>query len=61
MHFEPEKLTAGHAKRCASEVGTPLVSYGGVPRSPLVRIVDPDTSTECPAGTVGEIWYKVTM
>ena len=55
VHFESEKLTAGHAKRCASGGGTPLVSYG-VPQSPMVRIVDPETSTECPAGTTGEIW-----
>ena len=55
VHFESEKLTAGHAKRCASGDGTPLVSYG-VPQSPMVRIVDPETSIECPAGTVGEIW-----
>ncbi|WP_068188527.1 type I polyketide synthase [Mycobacterium sp. UM_CSW] len=57
VHFESEKLTAGHAKRCTSDGGTPLVSYG-VPRSPAVRIVDPDTSTECSAGTVGEIWVQ---
>ncbi|MGO9157479.1 AMP-binding protein [Mycobacterium sp.] len=55
VHFESEKLTAGHAERCASGGGTPLVSYG-VPQSPAVRIVDPENSTECPAGTVGEIW-----
>ncbi len=55
VYFESEELTAGHAKRCASGGGTPLVSYG-VPQSPMVRIVDPDTSTECPAGTAGEIW-----
>ncbi len=55
VSFESEELTAGHAKRCASGDGTPLVSYG-MPRSPTVRIVDPETSTECPAGTVGEIW-----
>ncbi len=55
VHFESEKLTHGHAERCASANGTPLVSYGA-PRSPKVRIVDPETSTECPAGTVGEIW-----
>ena len=24
--------------------------------SPTVRIVDPETRTECPDGTVGEIW-----
>ena len=55
VHFESERLTAGHAKRWASGGGTPLVSYG-VPQSPMVRIVDPETSIECPAGTTGEIW-----
>ena len=53
VHFEPEKLSAGHAKRCTS--GTPLASYGK-PRWPLVRVVDPDTATERPAGLIGEIW-----
>jgi len=53
VHFESEKLSAGHAKRCAT--GTPLISYGA-PQSPVVRIVDPQTSTEAPAGMVGEIW-----
>jgi fatty acid CoA ligase FadD28 len=51
--FEPEKLSAGHAKRCAA--GTPLVSYGK-PQSPIVRIVDPETATEKSTGMVGEIW-----
>ena len=55
VHFESEKLSAGHAERCESGTGTPLVSYG-VPRSPMIRIVDPDTRIECPEGTVGEIW-----
>ena len=55
VHFESEKLTAGHAKRCDSGGGTPLVSYG-VPVSQTIRIVDPDTSIECPAETIGEIW-----
>jgi long-chain fatty acid adenylyltransferase FadD28 len=55
VHFESGKLTAGRAERCTDERGTPLVSYG-VPESPRVRIVDPDTSIECPAGMVGEIW-----
>ena len=54
VHFESESLTAGLAKR-ASGGGTPLVSYG-VPQSPMVRIVDPETSIECSAGTTGEIW-----
>ena len=53
VHFEPEKLSAGHAKRCTT--GTPLASYGK-PRWPLVRIVDPETATENPAEIIGEIW-----
>ena len=55
VHFESEMLTAGRAKRCAPGSGTPLVSYG-VPRSPMIRVVDADTSLECDAGFVGEIW-----
>ncbi|MEY8016620.1 fatty-acid--AMP ligase [Mycobacterium servetii] len=55
VYFESEELSAGHAKRCASGEGMPLISYG-MPQSPLVRIVDPETRIECPAGTVGEIW-----
>jgi long-chain fatty acid adenylyltransferase FadD28 len=55
VRFDSEKLTAGKAERCENGGGTPLVSYG-VPRSPTVRIVDPDTMTECPAGMAGEIW-----
>jgi len=55
VHFESEKLSAGHAERCESGTGTPLVSYG-VPRSPMIRIINPDTRIECPEGTVGEIW-----
>jgi fatty acid CoA ligase FadD28 len=54
-HFDAEKLSAGHAQRCESQDGTPLISYG-VPQSPVVRIVDPDTGIECPAGKTGEIW-----
>jgi fatty acid CoA ligase FadD28 len=55
VHFESEKLSAGHAKRCTNASGTPLVSYG-TPASTTVRIVDPETMTECPAGKTGEIW-----
>jgi fatty acid CoA ligase FadD28 len=55
VRFDSEKLTAGNAERCEGGAGTPLISYG-VPQSPMVRIVDPDTRIECPAGTVGEIW-----
>jgi long-chain fatty acid adenylyltransferase FadD28 len=55
VRFDSEKLTAGKAERCESGGGTPLVSYG-MPRSPMIRIVDPETRIECPAGTIGEIW-----
>ena len=55
VHFDSEQLTAGHAKRREDKGGTALVSYG-VPRSPVVRIVDPETGIECPQGSTGEIW-----
>ncbi|TPG31367.1 AMP-binding protein [Mycolicibacterium hodleri] len=55
VRFDYEKLSAGYAKRCGSEGGSELVSYGP-PRTSTVRIVDPETSTENPAGKVGEIW-----
>lgn len=55
VDFESESLSADHAKPCPSGSGTPLVGYG-VPQSPTVRVVDAESSTECPAGTVGEIW-----
>jgi long-chain fatty acid adenylyltransferase FadD28 len=57
VHFESEKLSAGHAKRCPSGGGIGLVSYGA-PTTPAVRIVNPETSTECPAETVGELWVQ---
>jgi len=57
VHFDPEKLSTGSAERYSAQTGAPLLSYG-VPDSPAVRIVDPDTSLECPAGTVGEIWVN---
>lgn len=55
VHFEPDKLSEGSARRCSADTGSTLVSYGA-PASPMVRIVDPDTRIECPAGSVGEIW-----
>jgi fatty acid CoA ligase FadD28 len=53
VRFEPEQLCAGYAHR--SQYGTALISYG-VPRSPDVRIVNPDSRIECPPETAGEIW-----
>lgn len=54
-HFQPEKLSVGHAQRCQD--GTALISYG-TPDSPAVRIVDPDSRKENPAGVIGEIWVQ---
>jgi long chain fatty acid CoA FadD26 len=55
MWFDYEKLSAGHAKRCGIGGGVELVSYGP-PRASTLRIVDPETREENPAGKVGEIW-----
>ncbi|WP_272891580.1 type I polyketide synthase, partial [Mycobacterium marinum] len=55
VYFDSDELTAGHAKRCTTGTGTALISYGAA-QSPTVRIVDPQTATECPAGVAGEIW-----
>ncbi|MGA5541925.1 AMP-binding protein [Mycobacterium sp. NPDC051198] len=57
VRFESEPLTAGTARPSRNGAGTPLVSYG-IPVSPMIRIVDSETQTECPAGTVGEIWVS---
>ena len=58
VHFDTDALTAGHAKRCDGEDGTPLVSYDGPisPLSPVLRIVDPEPRTEAAEGKTGEIW-----
>lgn len=58
VYFESEALSAGRAERSADNSGTPLVSYGAPisAQSPTVRIVDPETSTERPDGTTGEVW-----
>jgi len=55
VRFDHEALSAGHATRCDGESGTELVS-NGIPRACTVRIVDPDTRIENPAGKVGEVW-----
>ena len=57
VHFESDQLSAGHAEPLCDSTGTALVSYG-VPLSPTVRIVDPESRTEQPAGAVGEIWLR---
>jgi fatty acid CoA ligase FadD28 len=55
VHFDSEKLSAGEAMRSEITGGTPLVAYG-LPESPILRIVDPETGAECEEGAVGEIW-----
>ena len=58
VYFDSDALTAGEAKRSAGTEGTPLISYDGPlsARSPVLRIVDPETHTEVPEGKTGEIW-----
>lgn len=56
VRFDVEKLAAGHAAECSGD-GADLVGCG-VPRSSSVRIVDPETREEKPAGAVGEIWVQ---
>jgi long-chain fatty acid adenylyltransferase FadD28 len=56
VHFDAEALTEGRAQR-VSGGGTPLIGYG-TPTDPAVRIVDPDSGTEQPAGRTGEIWIR---
>lgn len=53
VEFDADQLTLGTAIRRPG--GAPLLRYG-VPTTPLVLIVDPDTRQPCPDGTVGEIW-----
>ncbi|WP_029107614.1 AMP-binding protein [Mycobacterium sp. URHD0025] len=55
VNFDPDKLSEGHAVATDDPNGRPLVAYG-LPASPSVRIIDPDTRTERPNGTTGEIW-----
>jgi fatty acid CoA ligase FadD21 len=55
VHFDAEELAVGRAQRCAAGTGAALVKYK-VPQSPTLRIIDCDTSRECPHGLVGEIW-----
>jgi fatty acid CoA ligase FadD21 len=60
-HFDAGELGAGRVQPCAAGKGaaagkvTALVKYK-VPQSPMVRIVDVDTTRQCPQGVVGEIW-----
>ncbi len=54
--FDSEKLAAGHAEGC-TEGGTELVTAGR-PRTCELKVVDPETLAEKPAGEVGELWMQ---
>ncbi len=56
VRFDTEKLAAGHAEVCA-EGGSELVTAGR-PRTCELRVVDPETLLEKPAGEVGELWMR---
>jgi long-chain fatty acid adenylase/transferase FadD26 len=57
--FDLQQLAAGVAERCdaGQDSGTQLVSYGPA-QAYQVRIVNPETGLEQPAGGVGEIWTR---
>jgi long chain fatty acid CoA FadD26 len=57
VRFDYEKLSSGHAMPCESEAvgGVDLLGHG-TSRSTTLRIVDPETRNENPAGKIGEIW-----
>ncbi|KMO70756.1 putative fatty-acid--CoA ligase fadD21 [Mycolicibacterium chlorophenolicum] len=54
LRFDTDELSAGRVRRRDSG-GSALVRYA-LPASPVVRIVDVDTSSECAPDAVGEIW-----
>ena len=54
--FDYEKLSAGHAEALRERNAVSSWSAVGPPRACTVRIVDPETCIENPAGKVGEIW-----
>lgn len=57
VRFDYEKLSQGHAKVCGNdEAGSTELIGHGTARSTVLRIVDPETRQENPAGKVGEIW-----
>jgi long chain fatty acid CoA FadD26 len=57
VRFDYEKLSSGHAKLCESQVAGSVELLGhGTSRCTTLRIVDPETKSENPAGKVGEIW-----
>jgi len=55
VQFDIDELAAGHAERCVGS-GSEMVGCGAPRSSGDVRIVDPETFREKPAGELGEIW-----
>lgn len=60
VYFDREQLGAGRAVRVAADAPNAVaqVSCGQVGRSEWAVIVDAETGTEVPDGTVGEIWLQ---
>ncbi|AFM17522.1 acyl-CoA synthetase (AMP-forming)/AMP-acid ligase II [Mycolicibacterium chubuense NBB4] len=56
VRFDYEKLAAGHAERCDDDQSGAEQIGLGAPRSTTVRVVDPETCVENPAGKIGEVW-----
>ena len=55
VRFDYDKLAAGQAEHSVDEAGSEHIGLG-VPRSTTVRVVDPQTRIEAPAGKIGEVW-----
>lgn len=55
VRFDTDELSVGRVRPAPARTGAALVKYR-VPDSPTLRIVDADTSRECPPDVVGEIW-----
>jgi long-chain fatty acid adenylase/transferase FadD26 len=55
VRFDYDKLAVGRAESCDDDAGSEHIGLG-VPRSTTVRVVDPDTCVENPAGAIGEVW-----
>jgi long chain fatty acid CoA FadD26 len=60
--FDTEKLAAGHAAECfeggSDTANCSVLVTVGTPRTCELRVVDPETRLEKPAGEVGELWMQ---
>ncbi len=56
VRFDYEKLSSGHARRCGGERWQHRADRPRYDAGAVMRVVDPETGAENPAGQVGEIW-----